>query len=97
MFIIVRFIEGFIFAGAVLQPFIIISELVGNHYRPFAGLIIFVSNPIAWSLMAVKSYYVNNWRTLNILCNAPYIVVLAFYKFVPESIQWQYESRKCTM
>jgi len=43
---------------------------------------------LALVLLGVKAYFIRRWKTLFIVCTAPYIFVLAFAKFIPESVRW---------
>lgn len=87
--IVSRFIIGFCIPGTMYCMFLLISELVSNKQRPIAGLLIWVTLPLAFSILAIKAYLLQNWKKLSIFCTAPYIPLLAFYKFVPESFKWQ--------
>ena len=55
---------------------------------------VWASFPMALALLALKSYLLKDWRLLCILCTAPYLFVVLFYKFMPESIKWLHEQGK---
>ena len=38
--------------------------------------------------MGLTSFFIRKWKTLFIVCTAPYFIGLLFYKFVPESVRW---------
>ena len=77
------------YTGTTTQAFILMSELVGSKRRPLAGLIIYVTTPIGWCVLALKAYYVRNWKVLSMVCTLPYLVfVFGFYGYVPESVRW---------
>ena len=88
MLLICRFIVGFATPGTGVQMFILISEYVGSMYRPFAGIIIWFFFTIGLCILGLKAYFIRNWMTLYIVCTAPYIWVMLFYRFVPESARW---------
>lgn len=87
-FIICRFIIGFFLPGSFPQMFLYISENVGGRFRAFAGLIIFLFAGITLSILGLKAYLIPHWKYLYIACTAPYVFVLLFYKFVPESVRY---------
>ena len=62
--------------------------MVGDRHRAFAGLIIFLFAGIALSVLGVKAYFIPHWKLLYIVCTAPYVFVLAFYSFIPESVRY---------
>ena len=39
-------------------------------------------------MLGVKAYYIPNWKTLYIVCTAPYIFVAGFFHFIPESVRF---------
>lgn len=88
-FIICRFIIGFFLPGTFPQiMFTYISEVVGGSYRAFAGLSIFLFVGAALGVLGLKAYYIHNWKMLYIVCTAPYIFVIFFYKYLPESVRY---------
>ena len=88
-FICCRFIIGFFLPGTFPQiMFTYISEVVGGKYRAFSGLSIFLFVGTALGVLALKAYYIRNWKVLYIVCTAPYIFVIFFYKYVPESVRF---------
>lgn len=86
LFIVCRFIIGFFLPGTFPYMFVLITEIVGTRYRAFSSLTIYVAAAVSLSLLCLKAYFVRDWRTLYLICNAPYLFVLLFYKFVPESV-----------
>ena len=88
VFIACRFVIGFFLHGTYPQLYIMISEIVGNKDRAFANNITFFSLGFAFCTLALKAYLLPNWRTLHIVCTAPYVFVLIFMKFVPESVRY---------
>ena len=88
LIVLLRFIIGFFNPGSTLQSFILISEYVGSKQRPFAGIIVYLSLPVGYLLVAIKAYLTRNWQMLYIICTIPYIFLIASYKFVPESVKW---------
>lgn len=85
---ICRLIIGVLIVGAIVQPSILMAELVGNKHRPISGLIPMLAYPSGYCVLALKAYLLRNWKLLSIVCTVPYVWVLAFYTFVPESVRW---------
>ena len=94
LIMISRFIVGFCIPGTMYTMFLLISELVGSKQRPLAGLLLWVTLPIAFSILAVKAYFVQRWRDLSVIATAPYLPLLTFYWFVPDSFKWQLSQGK---
>lgn len=88
LIIVCRFIIGFFIPGTFAQMFILITEIVDGKNRPFAGIMIFASGLTSLSLLGVKAYFIRDWRYLTIACTAPYVFVVLFYKFTPESVRY---------
>ena len=88
MFIICRFIVGFFLPGTFPYMFVLISEIVGSKYRAFSGLSIYVFAAFSLSLLCLKAYFIRDWKLLFVVCNAPYLFILFFYKFIPESVRY---------
>lgn len=89
LIIVSRLVIGFCIPGTMYCMFLLISELVSDQKRALASLLIWVMLPIAFSILALKGYFIQRWRTLSMACTAPYIPILFFYKFVPDSFKWQ--------
>ena len=88
VFIVCRFLVGFVLPGTALQMFIIISEVVGCKHRHKAGLTLWIFLTVAFCIVGIKAYFIRSWKTLFLVCTVPYLFVLSFYKFVPESVRW---------
>ena len=86
--IVCRFIIGFCIPGSAIQSLVLISEFVTTKYRPHSIILIWFSFSSTLCLLALKAYYIREWKLLFIVCTAPYIFIMAFYKFIPESIRW---------
>lgn len=68
--------------------FLYISEMIGIKRRAFAGLSIFLFVGTALCFMTLIAYFIPHWKYLYIVCTVPYLFVLFFYKYVPESIRF---------
>ena len=60
--------------------FVMASEFVGEKYRPLCGILLWAFFAVALIMLGVKAYLIRQWKTLFIVCTAPYIFTLAFAK-----------------
>eukprot|EP00795_Rhopilema_esculentum_P001039 gene1041-15367_t len=88
VFLTTRIIVGFFTPGTGVQMFVMASEFVGAKYRPLSGIILWAFFTVALIILGVQAYFIREWKKLFIISTVPYIFVLAFAKFVPESIRW---------
>lgn len=86
--IVFRFLVGFFIPGTIVQMLVLISEMVGTKKRPLAGIILWLFFGVGLCVLALKAYFLQNWRYLFFTCTAPYLFVMLFYYFVPESLRW---------
>ena len=75
-----RFIVGFFEAGSFLSMFVLATELVGPQKRALSGTLVWFYFTAALMIMALKAYYVRNWRTLCLICTSPWIFVVILWK-----------------
>ena len=84
----IRFLLGCSVPGGSLQAFILLSEMVGPQYRPVTSSIYWQFYNISNSILTLTAFLAQDWKLLFILCSAPYVFVLAFFPFLPESVRW---------
>ncbi|XP_065069179.1 solute carrier family 22 member 3-like isoform X2 [Rhopilema esculentum] len=87
-YIAMRVIMGFVIVGNIVYPFIIISEYVGPKRRAFAGMTIWFAASASIIVLGVVAIFVRTWKELTIICTAPFLMTLLFYRLVPESARW---------
>ncbi|XP_028391757.1 solute carrier family 22 member 15-like isoform X2 [Dendronephthya gigantea] len=87
-FLVSRFFVGSVIYGAYFPIFILSGEFVGPKYRPLSQTVMWFAFSVILLLLALMAFFVRTWRTLMILCNAPWVFVFIFWKFTPESIRW---------
>lgn len=83
-----RLIAGIFKGGTTTQALVLASEYVDNKHRASVSMFILLCTVIAQILFGVIAYFVQNWRLLVLLTSAPYLVLVLFYFFIPESIRW---------
>ena len=88
VFLLMRFLVGFFIPGTSYVMFVLISELVGDAYRATANNVLWASCTLSLCLLGLTAYFVRQWKTLFLVCTAPYFILLLAYKFVPESVRW---------
>ena len=79
-FLVSRFVVGAMIYGIYLPLFIMSGEFVGPRYRPLSQTVIWFAFTVVLLVLALMAFFVRTWRTLMILCTAPWIFVLAFWK-----------------
>ena len=88
VFLVLRFIEGFLIPGSFVQAFIIVAEYIGNKYRPFVGVTYVTFCSINFCQLGLIAYFVREWKYIFILTTAPYSLIVFLYYFIPESARW---------
>ncbi|KAL9985445.1 hypothetical protein ACROYT_G007856 [Oculina patagonica] len=83
-----RFVIGFCEAGCFITMFVLATELVGPEKRALAGTLVWIYFTVALLVLAIKAYFVRNWKILLILSSAPFAFIVAFWKLIPESVRW---------
>ena len=80
LFLTTRIIIGFFLPGNGVLMFVMASEFVGERYRPMCGILLWAAFTLGLVILGVQAYFIREWKTLLIVCTAPYIFVLAFAK-----------------
>ncbi|XP_066923418.1 solute carrier family 22 member 3-like [Clytia hemisphaerica] len=86
LFITLRFLTGFFVGG--IGSFVMITEVTGEKWRPFAGNLLWIFYAIALCILPLKAYFIDSWKVLVVVCSAPYLILLLTYRLVPESVRW---------
>lgn len=88
VFLLMRFFVGFFIPGTSYLMYVLISEFVGDAYRATAGIVLWAFCTFSLCLLGLIAYFVRQWKTLFLVCTAPFFILLLSYKFVPESVRW---------
>jgi len=83
-----RFVIGFFEAGCFITMFVLATELVGPEKRALAGTLVWIYFTVALTVLAMKAFFIRSWRILLIVSSAPFIFIVVFWKFIPESVRW---------
>ena len=79
VFAVCRLVVGLFKPGTVVGAYVVSGELVGPRYRPLAGTLMWILFAVSLVLTGVKAYFVREWKTLMIICSAPYAFVFLFF------------------
>lgn len=81
-FLISRLISCGVTAGVISTISTLSGELVGPRWRPLSQNLIWIAFTFHLLVLTLMAYFVRTWRTLAILCSAPWIFVFVFAKWV---------------
>ena len=81
-YIVMRILIGFFIPSAFAQKIVLVSEFLSTRYRHFGTLPIGIVFGISASLLSLFAYYTKAWRTLLIVCTAPFSFTFFFYWYI---------------
>jgi OCT family organic cation transporter-like MFS transporter 4/5 len=90
VFLICRFFIGLCYNGPSVVSLVLNGEFVDTASRPRATIFIMQTCAVSGVLLCIKAYFLRQWKHLMIACTLPYMFLMIFYKFVPESIRFLY-------
>ncbi|XP_077870425.1 organic cation transporter protein-like [Saccoglossus kowalevskii] len=88
VFVAFQFVSGITFCSVFTTSYIYVQEWVGPSTRSFVGCTISLSHVLSMFVLAAISYFVLEWRALQLLISIPQSTILAYWWFVPESPRW---------
>jgi len=88
MFIIFRFFVAAFGSGIFLSNFVILMEAVDIHHRTLFGVLYHGFFSFGMCTLAALAYFFRDWRTLQLWCSVPTVLLLLYYFLVPESPRW---------
>jgi len=89
LFATLRLFSGMGHVGTFIMAFTLSVEYVGATSRLFTGCLIEVPFAIGGLIVGFLSWGgLRNWRTLQLVCSAPCILMCAFWWIIPESPRW---------
>ncbi|XP_055375376.1 organic cation transporter protein-like [Condylostylus longicornis] len=83
-----RIIIGATTSGVFLVAYVIAMEMVGASHRLFAGVVCMMFFSVGFMLTAAFSYFITDWRQLQIVLTLPGALFMCYYWFIPESARW---------
>lgn len=88
MFLICRFLIGTSVGGVMLCFYVLVIEISGKSFRPYAIVLSEVAYLLGYFAIPIIAYFVREWRYLQLATSVPWIVTLSFYWLIPESPRW---------
>uniref|UniRef100_A0A3Q1JNV8 Solute carrier family 22 member 3 n=1 Tax=Anabas testudineus TaxID=64144 RepID=A0A3Q1JNV8_ANATE len=92
--LVARTAFGFGAKGCWMASYVLIAEIVGVEYRRTVGILYQIMFSFGVILLPLLAYYITDWRWLQVIFSAPYILFLSCYWFVPESPRWLISQNK---
>uniref|UniRef100_A0A8C8JIV9 Solute carrier family 22 member 3 n=1 Tax=Oncorhynchus tshawytscha TaxID=74940 RepID=A0A8C8JIV9_ONCTS len=86
--LVFRALYGFGVKGGWVAGYVLITELVGVEYRRTVGVVYQMFFSVGILILPLISYFITDWRWLQVVITAPYILFLSYYWFIPESPRW---------
>ena len=79
-----RFLIGFAFPSIVIQSSVFLTEFVGGSFRHIYLAIQVGTANIAWIVLGMKAFYIQNWKYLSIVCiqNWKYLSIVCTAPYV---------------
>ncbi|XP_059368242.1 solute carrier family 22 member 2-like isoform X1 [Carassius carassius] len=92
--LVFRVLFGFGVKGGWMVGYVLITELVGVEYRRMVGVAYQLFFSLGILILPLLSYFIPNWRWLQVVFTIPYICFLTYYWFIPESPRWLLSQNK---
>lgn len=87
-FMILRFSQGFFVQGLQGTTFALLVELFPLRFRTAVGVVLELYWALGLVYLAGASYYIPNWRSLQLVLSIPTAATLLYVCIVPESARW---------
>ena len=78
-FLFFRFIDGAFKSGVISTAFVILVELVGPKKRALASNSLWFAFSAWFCLTGLQAYFIQEWRLLEQVLSAPYVIMLIFW------------------
>ena len=88
MFLVCRFLIGVTLGGVMLCCYILLIELCGKSFRPYAAGLQEMPFLISYFTLPIIAYFVREWRQLQLVTSVPWVIVVVYYWLLPESPRW---------
>ncbi|XP_074541469.1 solute carrier family 22 member 2-like [Halichoeres trimaculatus] len=92
--LVFRTLYGFGVKGGWVAGYVLITEIVGVEYRRTVGVLYQMFFSVGILFLPLLAYYITDWRWLQVVITAPYILFLSYYWFIPESPRWLLSQNK---
>ncbi|KAM9704647.1 solute carrier family 22 member 2-like [Menidia menidia] len=92
--LVFRTLYGFGVKGGWVAGYVLITEIVGVEFRRTVGVIYQMFFSVGILILPLLAYFIRDWRWLQVVITAPYILFLSYYWFIPESPRWLLSQNK---
>ena len=86
--LILRIISGFFVPGMLVGLYVVTMEICPAKRRNLLANGLQCGWGVILAIQALISYYVRVWKTLLVAQSIPFLILLPFYYFVPESLRY---------
>ncbi|XP_076373730.1 organic cation transporter protein-like isoform X2 [Tachypleus tridentatus] len=94
VFILLRFVTAAAISGLFQTGYVIVVEAVGVSRRLWCANMLQVVFAFGELVLALVAYFIQNWRTLELVIAGPTALLLVYYWILPESIRWYISKEK---
>ncbi|KAL5273011.1 hypothetical protein ACFFRR_000030 [Megaselia abdita] len=88
MLMILRVLVGFATSSVFILNDVLVMELVSPKYRSAVGILNMMMICVGNVILAGAAYLERDWRNLQIMITAPWIILLLTWYCIPESPRW---------
>ncbi|XP_075869145.1 solute carrier family 22 member 2-like [Nelusetta ayraudi] len=92
--LVMRVILGFGVKGGWMTSYVLLTEIVGVEYRRTVGILYQMFFSVGILILPLLAYFIGDWRWLQVVISAPYLLFIGYYWFVPESPRWLISQNK---
>lgn len=96
VFLVVRGLQGVFVQGLEISTYILALELFSSKFRTIVGLIMQIAWAVGLSLLAGLSYFIPDWRILQLAISVPTAATVLYIWIIPESPRWLLAKGKST-
>jgi len=83
-----RFCLGCASPGVYSTSYVLVIEAIGSRRRGLAGSIFSIPYSIGYMVLPIISYFVREWRNLQLTCAALTPLMMITWWYIPESPRW---------
>uniref|UniRef100_A0A3Q1JNX7 Solute carrier family 22 member 3 n=1 Tax=Anabas testudineus TaxID=64144 RepID=A0A3Q1JNX7_ANATE len=92
--LVFRTLYGFGVKGGWVAGYVLLTEIVGVEFRRTVGVLYQMFFSVGILLLPLLAYFITDWRWLQAVITIPYILMLSYYWFIPESPRWLLSQNK---
>ncbi|KAL0967414.1 hypothetical protein UPYG_G00251940 [Umbra pygmaea] len=86
--LVFRAFLGFGVKAGWVAGYVLITELVGVKHRRTVGVLYQMFFSVGILILPLISYFITDWRWLQVAITVPYLLFLSYYWLIPESPRW---------